>query len=84
MSPKKSAQSQIEQITPQELEPKEMKMELTREEVVKAAAQYEKHKAWMAAYNKRPERQLARKAYNSARWQRLKSAYKIAKSNGLA
>lgn len=49
----------------------------------KLVEQYLKHKAYMAAYNKRPKVKAKRSAYNKERWAAMKLAHQIAKDAGL-
>lgn len=42
-----------------------------------------KHKAYMDAYNKRPDVKAKRRQYNSDRWKAMKAAREIAKEEGL-
>jgi hypothetical protein len=46
-------------------------------EMQNAYSQYLKHKAYMAAYNKRDEVKAKRKSYNSKRWQLIKTAVQL-------
>ena len=50
------------------------------ESVVK---QYEKHKSYMSAYNKRPNVKAKRKSYNRERWQLIKATLTQLKKEGL-
>lgn len=57
-------------------------MELNEKEQRLLASLY-KHKAYMEAYNKRPEVQAKRRVYNKQRWQELKGLRKVLKEEGL-
>jgi len=44
---------------------------------------YKKHKAYMTAYNKRPDVRAKRREYNRERWQLIKEVTRQLKEEGL-